>query len=46
MAEIILKTNLRREKGFLYPTGTSEDGFIVILKVKPKNRVYKSKEIN
>jgi len=31
--EIVLKTDLIRDKGYLYPTGT-QDGKIVIYKIK------------
>ena len=32
--EIVLKTQIKREKGFIYPTSSDENGNIVILKVK------------
>jgi len=34
MSEIIAVTDIKREKGYLYPTGKDENGFLVIYKVK------------
>ena len=32
--EIVLVTNIKRERGFLYPTGTDENGCLIIYKIK------------
>lgn len=32
--EIVLETDIFAEKGYLYPTGRTEDGRLVILKIK------------
>ena len=32
MKELIAKTNIKREKGWLYYTGTDEEGFITLWK--------------
>lgn len=34
MAEIIAKTKIKREKGFIYYTATDEDGMITIGRAK------------
>lgn len=32
--EVIATTEIKREKGFIYPTGTDENGNLTIIKVK------------
>lgn len=32
--EVIATTEIKREKGYIYPTGTDENGNLTILKVK------------
>ena len=44
MREIVLKTNIKREKGYLYPTGTDENGNLVILKIKAGRKKEEIKE--
>jgi hypothetical protein len=34
MSEVIATTDIKREKGYIYPTGTDEEGNLTILKVK------------
>jgi hypothetical protein len=32
--EIIATTDIKRERGFLYPTGTDDNGNLTIMKIK------------
>jgi hypothetical protein len=32
--EVALTTTIKREKGFIYPTGTDAQGNLIILKIK------------
>ena len=34
MTEIILRTKIKREYGYMYPSGKDENGFLIIYKVK------------
>ena len=47
MGEIISKTKIKREKGWLYYTGTDDEGNLTICKSEMahgKGRTYKKKE--
>lgn len=44
MAELIAKTDIKRESGFLYFCGTSKDGFLTINKAKMSRGGKKSKK--
>lgn len=44
MGETILKTNLRRELGYLYYVGTGSDGCLVICKAQMQRGGRKKKE--
>lgn len=32
--EVILMTTIKREKGYLYPTGTDSNGNLIVLKIR------------
>ena len=38
MGEVILKTNIRREKGWLYYTSTDEKGNIIVCKAEMESK--------
>ncbi len=42
MKEVILKTNIKREKGFLYFTAKDEDGNLIVCRVPMAQRQGKT----
>jgi hypothetical protein len=45
MSEVIAITEIKREKGFIYPTGTDENGNLTILKCKAGRKAKVKEEV-
>jgi hypothetical protein len=43
MKQVILKTNIKREQGYLYFTGTDEEGNVTLMRTEMKNNKPKEK---